>query len=138
LLGHVLYSRRLFPYYSFNAIAGIEDGVAHLYRYDCVGSFEDVASLCAGKAEHLIQPFLDRLASGVEEEDQLWLSNTDTFSSSRSPCVAIGLEEAVELLLRAFRAASEREITVGDGLYVWILERGKETVDKRFFSLPQV
>lgn len=36
----------------------------------------------------------------------------------------LGRDEAVELVVKAFRAAAEREITIGDGIDIWILESG--------------
>lgn len=46
-------------------------------------------------------------------------------------CVDLDCDKACEVVVRAFRAAAEREISVGDGIDVWILKR-KEDLMSRF------
>ncbi|KAJ1421123.1 nucleophile aminohydrolase [Ochromonadaceae sp. CCMP2298] len=41
-------------------------------------------------------------------------------------CVGLSAEQACAAVVRAFRAAAEREISVGDGLDVWLLRRRPE------------
>lgn len=127
LVSSVLYSRRFFPFYSFCTIGGLDEkGVGALYRYDAIGSFERVQTSCSGKGEYLIQPILDELTD-MEEDDSLWRINEsgDSFESiSESSFVqSLSCEEAVKCIVRAFRAAAEREISVGDGLEVLVLRR---------------
>ena len=38
-----------------------DTGHGALYRYDAVGSYERVRSVCVGKGEKLIQPLLDEI-----------------------------------------------------------------------------
>lgn len=61
LLSNKLYSRRFFPFYSFNLLCGYnsEDNTGYLYSYDPVGSFERESFRASGTAASIIQPFLD-------------------------------------------------------------------------------
>lgn len=43
----------------------------------------------------------------------------------RGHCTDLSCEKACEVVRRAFCAAAEREITVGDGLEIWVLRRNK-------------
>lgn len=41
LLSYSLYMKRFFPFYTFNALAGLdENGNGMIYGYDAVGSFD--------------------------------------------------------------------------------------------------
>ena len=65
----------------------------------------------------------------MEEDGSLWdlTRMADRFESRRAaPCLDMSAAEAEELVLRCFRRAAEREISVGDGVDVWIMERGKD------------
>lgn len=141
LLGHILYTRRLSPYYSFNLLASIDErGEGRLFRYDCVGSFEEVVALCAGKAEHLIQPIIDEICSraALTSDSVTWvIDSSDSFIETDLRRIEESAEEAVELVRKAFRVASEREITLGDGMNMWIL-RKEADIEKRFYSLPKL
>lgn len=123
LLSMTLYNRRVFPYYSLCVVAGIDDETRDgaLYRYDSIGSFERVQATCAGKGEQLIQPMLDE-ATKMEESLATWTiaPSGDAFLSSPVRH-NLGVEAACDLVVRAFRSASEREITVGDGVELLIL-----------------
>jgi hypothetical protein len=55
-----LYSRRFFPYYTFNILGGLDEhGKGAVYSYDPVGSFEREEFRAGGSAATLLQPFLD-------------------------------------------------------------------------------
>lgn len=56
-----LYSRRFFPFYSFNLICGVDPstGRGKLFSFDPVGSFESECFRSSGNASSIIQPFLD-------------------------------------------------------------------------------
>ena len=119
LLSVVLYNRRQFPYFSLCAVAGLDErGCGALYRFDAVGSFERVQAVCAGKGEQLIQPMLD-VVTRMEEED----ADTSLFDGGAVAMVKhdLDVEGACALIVRAFKAAAEREITVGDGVDLCII-----------------
>lgn len=60
LLSTLLYSRRFFPYYVYNVLAGLDDnGEGCLYSYDPVGHCEKVSYTAGGSSGVLMQPFLD-------------------------------------------------------------------------------
>ena len=93
-------------------------------RYDALGSFERIQASCTGKGEQYIQAILDDITN-FEEDDNLWTTgkNENEFaSSSKNLYVNLSCEESVKLIVKAFKAAAEREITVGDGLEVCILQ----------------
>ena len=167
LLAYVLYTRRSMPYYSFSCIAGLDFNAKHyqgqqgstntscgaLYRYDAIGSFERVRAMCAGKGEQMIQPLLDSLTN-MDEDSSLWelspggdefvsVAAATTGSSSSPYCVpGLSADAACDLVVRAFRSAAQREITIGDGLEVWIVRRcadggaRRAEVERRCFPLP--
>eukprot|EP01038_Epipyxis_sp_PR26KG_P011328 gene11328-15192_t len=120
LLAFILYQRRLFPYFSFNVIAGFNSkGNAEIYRYDAVGSYERVQAACCGKGEQMIQPLLDEVTN-LEEDSSLWdtSSDNDMFESCNVDNLNVKLdcEQMLNLIIKSFRAAAEREISVGDGI----------------------
>ena len=140
-LANVLYSRRHFPYYSVCAVAGLDaKGSGALYRYDAVGSFERVRAVCAGKGEQLIQPILDEITD-MEEDETLFLFpaqlSSDLTTTTSTTSLGTGgrrttghkeldVEEACEVIVRAFKAAAEREISIGDGIDL-VIVRGDES-----------
>lgn len=75
LLSNILYSRRLFPFYSFSCLAGLdENGFGALYEYDAVGSFQRCRTVCHGSAQKLLRPFLDEIDSACNTS--LWKLNS--------------------------------------------------------------
>ena len=67
MLSTILYGKRFFPYYTFNAVAGIDsDGRGCIFTYDPVGNMERVGWDASGSAGNLIQPFLDNQVSLFE------------------------------------------------------------------------
>ena len=149
-LSSLLYSRRRFPFYSFTGLAGLnKHGWPSLYRFDAIGSCEQVRAFCCGRGEALIQPALDALTK-LEEDPSYWGLDTESASfvsnnrwesageieedgckmdfeggtTGERVCIKdLSTENALEVVVSAFRAAAEREITIGDGLHVWILYR---------------
>lgn len=161
LLSSTLFSRRTFPYFTFNAIAGFDrTGRGAIFRYDAIGSFEQVASVCVGNGEALLQPMLDDALDGQgasfskssKSAVQLWKLSDDGehFESSHGNeqggnglVVSMDEEKAVELIIEVFKAAAEREISIGDGIDIWILSkpdrrtaRPPSSIVKRMVSLP--
>ena len=150
LLLHALYSRRPFPYYAFCVLAGLDaaTGAGRVHVYDAIGSGERVAVACAGApGREMLQPVLDRLFAApspspsprpgdgdvrrrlVRDGTALGAAGQRAGSSLplRPPVgthVACGADEAVMLLVKAYRSVSEREIGTGDDLVVCVLRSG--------------
>lgn len=140
MLSNQLYSRRFFPYYSFSCMAGMDDdGFGALYQYDAVGSFERCKTICLGKGETLLRPFLDGLTNINDDGQALWtdkglFDNPGLYFESTDPSSkfvgeSITAEEAVTIIKRAFESAAEREISVGDGLTVLVTKRIAKSSD---------
>ena len=73
---------------------------------------------------------LAAIETGVEELATSSLNIADTNlhqnqqqQDGRGLCVDISAEQATGVVLRAFKAAAEREISVGDGIEVWVLRK---------------
>ncbi|XP_074604655.1 proteasome beta6 subunit [Brevipalpus obovatus] len=107
LVSNMLYSRRFFPYYVYNTVAGIDkDGQGFIYSYDPVGSYEPLKCSCAGAATEMILPFLDCMVDGCNQT-----AKADELKSMTK-------EKAKELLKRAYTAAAERHMNTGDSLQI--------------------
>lgn len=96
-----------------------QSGIGAVYGYDAVGSFERVRVACAGGGLSLMQPVLDRLdaaeaASGAGGGGR---------AGRQRPVVAVGLEEALALVRRAFVAGGERDISLGDEVEIVVVTR---------------
>ena len=62
MLSVTLYSRRFFPFYAFNLLAGVDnEGKFHCYGYDAVGSFDEAPYGAQGSGNELITPVLDNI-----------------------------------------------------------------------------
>lgn len=60
MISKILYSRRFFPYYTFNLVAGLDEkGKGVVYGYDAIGSYNDAPALAQGSGAHMILPYLD-------------------------------------------------------------------------------
>lgn len=131
-----------------------ESGEGQVHVYDAIGSHERVAVACAGTpGREMLQPVLDRMfaspvASGtaaegggdgghpreagnpelVRDGSALGASGQRVGSVTLRPpvgtCVGCGPDEAVALLVKAYRSVSEREIGVGDDLVICVIRRG--------------
>jgi 20S proteasome subunit beta 6 len=144
LLSQVLYQRRSFPFYSFCVVAGLSlsSGVVHVY--DAIGSCEQVAVGTAGTGRELLQPILDRqfmmhLAKTRPVKvtsfrkpwnldsipPQTWIGD----SSDQPDAAAVRkqvdcpLTDTIAILVQAYRAVTERHISVGDSLVLVVLQR---------------
>jgi 20S proteasome subunit beta 6 len=63
LIQTLLYRKRLFPYYVYTIVAGLDaEGKGAIYGFDPVGSYERLQSVAGGAASSLITPFLDNQA----------------------------------------------------------------------------
>ncbi|KAG5178158.1 nucleophile aminohydrolase [Tribonema minus] len=112
LLSNVLYSRRSFPFYTHNIVAGLDrEGAGAVYGYDPVGSFERVKVACVGGGRSLLQPIMDHLAG-----DQ------DSSLDRRKPLVSVSCDDALELVKEGFVAAAERDIAIGDEAEILVID----------------
>ncbi|GHJ88560.1 hypothetical protein NliqN6_4962 [Naganishia liquefaciens] len=114
LIQTMLYARRMFPYYVYNILSGIEeDGSGAVYSFDPVGSYEREACRGAGAAQSLLQPFLD---NQIYFKNQTPAPGAEPFVPGRLP-----LSTVLSLVVDAFTSATERHIEVGDGLEMYIV-----------------
>lgn len=90
-----------------------------MYGYDAVGSFERIRVACAGGGLSIMQPVLDRLDAAAETRSGAGKSG----GGGEQPVVAVGLEEALTLVRRAFVAGGERDISLGDEVEIVVLTR---------------
>jgi 20S proteasome subunit beta 6 len=102
LLSNTLYSRRFFPYYTFNVLGGVdEDGNGCIFSYDAIGSVERAPYSSSGTGHELVQPLLDNQFG--------WKGQRATeLIAPRSA------DEAVDFIKDALTSAGERDIQTGD------------------------
>lgn len=106
LLHNMLYSRRFFPYYSYAILCGFEKGEAMIYSYDPVGSYDSTRCRCHGSGAKMIQPLLDS-----------WIMGKNFQGFER-----LSFSHTVELVKKAFDAASERDVKTKDFLELYVIE----------------
>lgn len=114
LMSTMMYSRRFFPYYVSNILAGIYEGKGYVYSYDPIGHCERHTYRAGGSSSALLQPILD---------NQVGLKNM-----AEKPNVPLTIDRAVDLVTDAFVSAAERDIYTGDGVLISIVtENGVES-----------
>ena len=60
MLSTILYSRRFFPFYTYNILIGLdEQGKGCVYSFDPVGSYERETYRAGGTGASMLQPLLD-------------------------------------------------------------------------------
>mmetsp|Transcript_7740 Transcript_7740/g.11404 ORF Transcript_7740/g.11404 Transcript_7740/m.11404 type:complete len:215 (+) Transcript_7740:1039-1683(+) len=107
MLSVTLYSKRFFPFYTFNLLAGIdEDGSGICFGYDAIGSFDELKYAVQGTGQQLLMPVLDNQYKGA--------NRTDEYQFTGNP---------VELLKEVFNSAAERDIYTGDSVMVYEIAR---------------
>lgn len=117
MLATILYSRRFFPYYVYNLVAGLdEEGKGALYSYDPVGSYEREVYRAGGSSSSIIQPFLD---------SQVGLKNQylDAAGTQRRPATHLSKEAATKLVHDVFISAAERDIHCGDSVAINVITK---------------
>ncbi|XBW35488.1 hypothetical protein QEN19_001061 [Hanseniaspora menglaensis] len=115
---HLLYGKRFFPYYVHTILAGLdEEGKGCVYSFDPVGSYEREQCRVGGAGASLIMPFLD---NQVNFKNQ-YIPGTN--STERRKIEYLSLDECLKLVKDAFTSVTERHITVGDGLEIFIIDK---------------
>lgn len=100
LLSTILYSRRFFPYYTFNVLFGIDaDGKGAVFGYDAIGSYERAPYNCAGTGSSLTMSILD---NQIARNNQLNAPPPKT------------KEETIAFVREVLASAGERDIFTGD------------------------
>ncbi|KAK2198280.1 bifunctional Proteasome [Babesia duncani] len=99
LLSTILYSRRFFPYYTFNILTGIdENGNGVTFGFDAVGNYGKEPYVANGTGGNLIMSILDNQLGG---KNQLLKPQVET------------LEQLVNVVKGALVSAAERDIYTG-------------------------
>jgi len=120
MLSTILYSKRFFPYYTFNVLGGIdEEGNGVAYSYDAVGSFEHVKYSSSGSGNQLVQPLLDNQIGWKDQE-----------ATKLKP--ELTKEEAVDFVKDIFTSAGERDIYTGDGVIICIVTKDGGVIEEKF------
>ena len=147
LLSQMLYSRRGFPFYSFCVVAGLSHdhdnvnssggGGGQVYVYDAIGSYEQVAVATSGTGRELLQPILDgKFRTVAAPSAAAGMTTTKTTVPTQVECTS---EEAVSILIDAYRSVSEREIGVGDKMVICVVKRRshpEQGVECHTFTVP--
>ncbi|AMD20427.1 HDL317Wp [Eremothecium sinecaudum] len=127
---HILYAKRMFPYYVHTIVAGLDDeGKGALYSFDPVGSYERNQCIAGGAAAALIMPFLD---NQISFKNQYVAESNGT---ERKPLKDLSLEDVIRLVRDAFNSATERHIHVGDNLQIMIVT--KDGVKEEYYELKK-
>jgi 20S proteasome subunit beta 6 len=109
-LSNTLYYRRFFPIYTFNVVAGVQDGQGFVFGYDAIGSYESSPYCVTGSGSALITSILD---------------NQVEFKTQPGNKRDLTIEEAVAVFKDSFICAGERDIYTGDSVeYAVITEEG--------------
>ena len=120
-LSHILYNKRVCPYYVTAIPGGIDDeGKGALYSYDPVGSYEREQCRAAGAASSLIMPFLD---NQVNNKNQYIPGSGVGHALEARGAQPLPRKDVEELVKDAFTSAVERHIEVGDGLQTMIITK---------------
>ena len=109
ILSSILYSRRFFPYYSFNILSGKEsNGKIKGFSFDAVGSFESCVATSSGTGQHFIQPILD--------------NQIRCLSSNNSP-KKYNILKIILMVKHLFLKASKKNIEIGDGIQIFVFTK---------------
>lgn len=121
MLATMLYSKRFFPYYTYNILGGLDaEGKGCVYSYDPVGSYEREEHRAAGTAASLLQPLLDNQIGWKNRENE-------------GEKVPLTKEQAIGLVKDVFTSAAERDIYTGDNVELKIIT--KDGVESQTFAL---
>lgn len=122
LIAIMLYSKRFFPYYISNIVAGLDaDGDGVVYSYDPVGHCEKHTYRAGGSSAPLLQPMLD---------NQVGLKNMEIIPDDKK---VLTKETAVKLVKDVFTSAAERDIYTGDSVLIKVIT--KDGIADQVFQL---
>lgn len=121
LLSNTLYSRRFFPYYTFNLLCGLsESGEGVIYGYDAIGSYDVMQYGAQGSGIELVIPVLDNQMTG---RNQL----IPTLVRPGENGLPQYRGDPLELVKDAMTSCAERDINTGDSVELFdISEQGIE------------
>lgn len=109
----LMYSRRFFPYYVSNVMAGLDkNGKGVVFSYDPVGHCERAKYRAGGTAGSLLQPVLD---------NQIGHKNMAIDGPLETPTLT--KERAVAVAIDTFISATERDIYTGDTVIVNVITK---------------
>lgn len=110
LLSNTLYSRRFFPYYTFNLLCGLsEAGEGVIYGYDAIGSYDVLQYGAQGSGIELVIPVLDNQMTGRNQ-----LIPTRVKPGENGLPQYHG--DPLELVKDAMTSCAERDINTGDSV----------------------
>ncbi|KAK1938620.1 proteasome A-type and B-type family protein [Babesia divergens] len=108
LLSTILYSRRFFPYYTFNILCGVdEQGRGVTCGFDAIGNYGFDSYMAKGTSSSLIMSILD---------NHLTSKNQQVHEEIKS------LEELINVVKGAMTSAVERDIYTGDCAEVIVVD----------------
>ena len=117
LLCVTLYSRRFFPFYTFNLLCGLDDaGQAKVYGYDAIGSFDILNYGAQGSGQQLCIGVLDNQMKGSNRNDDYKFTG-----------------DLVNLVKDVFNSIAERDIHTGDHVLIWKVT--SEGIENSTFNL---
>jgi len=121
-LSYTLYTRRFFPYYTFNLLCGVkEDGQGVVYGYDAIGSFKEDGYGAQGSGMEQITPMLDFTFQRAHDK---------TYPEAPT----LSLEEGTNIVKSAIEGVSERDIQTGDHLELFTITK-EGGVKREIFNL---
>lgn len=108
LLSTILYSRRFFPYYTFNILCGIDEkGNGVVCSYDAIGNYNYEKYAAQGTSSSLITSIFDCQINGNNRLVKPEINS---------------LEDLVNIIKNALASAVERDIYTGDSAQVVICD----------------
>lgn len=108
------------------------EGRGVVASFDVLGSYEELLVSSTGKGQQMIDPILDELKVkylvGREEIRNGHLWDFDEVSGGfvtrgEKPYLNITKDQAVNAIHRCFLAAAEREISIGDSVEIYMVEK---------------
>ncbi|KAM0791843.1 hypothetical protein ACM66B_004100 [Microbotryomycetes sp. NB124-2] len=136
LVQTMLYGKRFFPYYTNVILGGImPDGTGGVYSFDPVGSYERESCRAAGAASSLVQPFLDNMVYGKNQQADP-TTDPEAAAQGKDARPVLSYDKVRSLVVDAFTGATERQIEVGDGLIVIALRKG-QPIEETYLPLKR-